>query len=225
MLRRTGTPRRTSPPQPFPFVLPDSYGRPDPASGCALHRSEGQPASLAGSGADRGWGVPPCPRQRGLHPLWTLPPGGKPSLRSDCSVQRSVASPAVSAISTSSHGSVFVRAHGCAPVPAQEVRPLPWREAEWIGVGGFPSPHQRGRRPLWTLPPDGRPSRRSDCSVQRVRCFTTRFRYINEQSRFRIRRGARLCARPHTQLDRGLAPILRCTFNLSCLRSKRFRFN
>ena len=40
--------------------------------------SGGPPASLAGRGADRSWGVPPSPHQRGLRPLWTLPPGGKP---------------------------------------------------------------------------------------------------------------------------------------------------
>ena len=111
-----------------------------------------------------------------------------------------------SARSTSSSGSVSVGAHGRAPVPASEVRPLPWREAERKGVGGYPKPppkraapsldspagrgqrlgrvppkpppkraapsldspawmgadrarrctpshHQRGLRPLWTLPP------------------------------------------------------------------------
>ena len=52
-----------------------------PHSGCP-------PASLAGSGA--GWvgGVPPSPHQRGLRPLWTLPPDGKPSRGSDNDVQR-----------------------------------------------------------------------------------------------------------------------------------------
>ena len=44
-----------------------------------------------------------------------------------------------------------------APVSTPEVRPLPWREAGRTGVGGVPpSPHQRGLRPLWTLPPDGK---------------------------------------------------------------------
>ena len=49
----------------------------------------------------------------------------------------------------------FVGAHGCAPLPLPDVRPLPWREAERIGVWGTPNPHQRELRPLWTLPPEG----------------------------------------------------------------------
>ena len=41
-----------------------------------------------GKQAERAWGIPPTPHQRGLRPLWTLPPGGKPSRGSDYDVQR-----------------------------------------------------------------------------------------------------------------------------------------
>ena len=184
---------------------------------CARPRSRCPPTSLAESVADRvGW-VPPSPHQRGLRPLWTLPPERAPRPGGGSS-------------------SRFVGAHGCAPVPAPDVRPLPCREAErkvvvgfpqappkrevpsldspagagtspWgrlqfpfcrgaptprrgapvpapdvrplpcreadrIGVGGgTPKPHQRGLRPLWTLPPGGKPLRGSGCDVQRLRCL------------------------------------------------------
>ena len=53
-------------------------GAPTPRRGAPIPTSGGPPTSLAGSGADRGWGVPPNPHQRGLRPLWSLPPDGKP---------------------------------------------------------------------------------------------------------------------------------------------------
>ena len=175
----------------------------------------------AESGADRvGW-VPPSPHQRGLRPLWTLPPeraprpGGGSSSRfvgaHGCApvpapdvrplpcreAERKVVvgfpqappkrevpsldSPA--GAGTSSWGRLqFPFCRGAptprrgAPVPAPDVRPLPCREADRIGVrigggGGTPKPHQRGLRPLWTLPPGGKPLRGSGCDVQRLRCL------------------------------------------------------
>ena len=71
-----------------------------------------------------GWGVPQAPTKEGC---------------------------ALSGLSRrTAEGSRSVGAHGCAPVPAPDVRPLPWREAKRKGSWGVvSSPHQRELRPLW----------------------------------------------------------------------------
>ena len=40
-----------------------------------------------------------------------------------------------------------------AQSPPRTSAPLSWREVERTRFGGPPNPHQRGLRPLWTLPP------------------------------------------------------------------------
>ena len=65
-----------------------SAGRPDSASGCARLHSVPPLAVPGGKQAVGAWGIPPSPHQRGLRPLWTLPPGEKPSRGSGCDVQQ-----------------------------------------------------------------------------------------------------------------------------------------
>ena len=64
-------------------------------------------------------------------------------------------------------GSQIRRAHGCAPVPAPDIRPLPGGKRSGRVWGVPPNPHQRGLRPLWTLLPDGsfRPDSASGCNI------------------------------------------------------------
>ena len=170
--------------------------------------------SLAGSGADKGWGIPPNPPpkraapsldsptgwkrteiggctpkhpcQRGLRPLWTLLPDG--------SEQRLGVYPQTPT------------KEGCA---LSGLSRRMGANRDWGSVP--PSPHQRGLRPLWTLPPDGSEQRLGGCTPNtptkegcalsglsrpagspsrgsgpdaesgRVRCFATHFSLISEQ--------------------------------------------
>ena len=67
------------------------------------------------------------------------------------------------------------------PSPPPEVRPLPWREAERIEVGGFPqAPTKEGCALSGLSRRAGSPSRGSGCDMHRVRCFAAHFSQINE---------------------------------------------
>ena len=155
----------------------------DRVTTCGLRSlSGGPPASLAGSGADRGWGVPPNPHQRGLRPLWTLPPDTHSNpwreaertgvgdsayapTKGGCALSRlsrrtSTQNPGGKQSGQGLGVPPMPPPKGAAPSldsPAGHHSKLRWREAERTGVGGFRQcPHQRALRPLWTLPPDTR---------------------------------------------------------------------
>ena len=118
------------------------------------------PTSLAGSGADRGWGVPPNPHQKGLRPLWTLPLGGERSGQglggTPKPPPKRAASSGLSRLAGSGAGGIG----GYPPKSHQEGCALSGL-SRWAGSGadrgwGVPlNPHQRGLRSLWTLLPDG----------------------------------------------------------------------
>ena len=88
----------------------------------ALPRSGRPPTSLAGSGAERGWGFPKPPPKRAL-PSLDSPTGAgtSPWGRFQFPFRRGAPTPRQG-----------------TPVSTPDVRPLPWREAERKGVGGFP---------------------------------------------------------------------------------------
>ena len=86
----------------------------------------------------------------------------------------------------STNGSVFVGASRLrAEVrrsPPPEVRPLPWREAERMGVGGYPqTPTKEGCALYGLSRRAGSSPRGSGCDVHQVHCFATRFGEINDQ--------------------------------------------
>ena len=111
---------------------------------CARPRSGGPPASLAGSRAERGWGGgTPNPHRRGLRPLWTLPPdrgvrrGAEPGGGSRAAPTRMERRGRGSA---HTGGPLRGKIAAQTAILPQEVRPLPWREAERKGVGGGTPP-------------------------------------------------------------------------------------
>ena len=150
----------------------------DRVTTCGLRSlSGGPPASLAGSGADRGWGVPPSPHQRGLRPLWTLPPDTR-SLRwregeweglgvPQCPHRRGCALSGLSRRTSARFpgGKRSGRGWGYPNAPAEEAAlsldsPAGHPPASLAGSGreGLEVPQCPRRRgcALWTLPPDTR---------------------------------------------------------------------
>ena len=88
-----------------------------------------------------GGGTPPTPHQRGLRPLWTLPPdrgvrrGAEPEGGSRAAPTRMERRGRESA---HTGGPLRGKIEAQTAILPQEVRPLPWREAGRIGVGGYP---------------------------------------------------------------------------------------
>ena len=129
----------------------------------ALPRSGRPPTSLAGSGAERGWGFPKPPPKRAL-PSLDSPTGAgtSPWGRFQFPFRRGAPTPRQG-----------------TPVSTPDVRPLPWREAERKGVGGFPqAPTKEG-------------SALSGLSAGAGASPWGRLQ-------FPFRRGPRLCARPRS---------------------------